>query len=64
MMMALMLVSIGGGTLNQTLSRPQLAGIRTVDVVSLTGSGACFGVAMAILIAALIAVLIAALWRR
>jgi hypothetical protein len=46
----LMLVLVGAGTLQQTLSRPRLESVRGVDIVSLTGSGFCFGVAFAFLI--------------
>ena len=46
----LLLVIIGAGTLSQTLSRPRLESVRGVDIVSLTGSGFCFGVAFAFLV--------------
>jgi hypothetical protein len=32
--------------LNQTLSRPRLRDIRTVDIVTLVAAGACFGAAL------------------
>jgi hypothetical protein len=46
----LMLVFVGAGTLQQTLSRPRMETVRGVDIVSLTGSGFCFGIAFAFLI--------------
>jgi hypothetical protein len=41
---------IGGGGLVRLMNEPRFAQIRTVDVVQLTGSGACFGVAMLALV--------------
>jgi hypothetical protein len=46
----MMLVLLGAGTLTQALGRPRLEGMRTVDIVSLTGSGFCFGIAFAFLL--------------
>jgi hypothetical protein len=46
----IVLVLIGVGTLSQTLSGPRLESVRGVDIVSLTGSGFCFGIAFAFLI--------------
>ena len=42
-------IIIGTVTLNQTLARPRLADIHSVDVVSLLGAGVCFGVAMVLI---------------
>jgi len=50
----LLLVFIGAGTLQQTLSRPSMGAVRGVDIVSLTGSGFCFGIAFAFLLLTLI----------
>jgi hypothetical protein len=46
----LLLVIIGAGRLQQTLSRPRMETVRGVDIVSLTGSGFCFGIAFALLV--------------
>ena len=46
----LILVFIGAGTLQQTLNRPQMEAVRSVDIVSLTGAGFCFGIAFAFLV--------------
>jgi len=45
-----LLVMIGAGTLTQALGRPRLENLRTVDILSLTGSGFSFGIAFAFLI--------------
>jgi hypothetical protein len=39
----LMLFLIGTGRLLSTLGKPQMEGVRGVDIVSLTGSGFAFG---------------------
>jgi hypothetical protein len=42
------------GDVTQTLGRPRLEGMRAVDILSLTGSGFCFGIAFAFLMMTLI----------
>ena len=42
---------VGVAGLAHLMEQPRFAAIRTVDVVQLTGSGMCFGVALAALIA-------------
>jgi hypothetical protein len=44
-------VLIGSIGLFHLMSQPRFADIRTVDVVQLTGSGMCFGVALTALFA-------------
>ena len=46
-------VLVGSTSLIQMMSKPQFASIRAVDVVQLTGSGMCFGVALTALFALL-----------
>ena len=46
-----LIVGIGG--LTHLMSQPGFAAIRAVDVVQMTGSGMCFGVALFALIALL-----------
>ena len=46
----MVLVLIGAGTFTQTLGRPRLENMHTVDILSLTGSGFCFGIAFAFLV--------------
>ncbi|HZL51040.1 MAG TPA: hypothetical protein VFC37_08855 [Terracidiphilus sp.] len=46
-------VLIGSIGLFHLMSQPSFANIRTVDVVQLTGSGLCFGVALTALFALL-----------
>ncbi len=45
-----LLVFVGAGTLLRTLSKPQMESVRSVDIVSLTGSGFSFGTAFGFLI--------------
>jgi hypothetical protein len=45
----IILVLVGAGTLSNTLGKPQLEGVRGVDIVSLTGSGFAFGTAFGML---------------
>jgi hypothetical protein len=52
-MVMLLPVLVGSSGLIHLMSQPRFAGIRTVDVVQLTGSGMCFGVALCALFALL-----------
>ena len=46
-------VLVGSAGLIQLMGKPGFAAIRSVDVVQLTGSGMCFGVALTALFALL-----------
>jgi hypothetical protein len=48
--MIAILMFVGISRLTQTLSLDRMAGVRGLDVVSLTGAGFCFGVAFGLLV--------------
>jgi hypothetical protein len=52
--LVVVLVFIGAMRMQLTLSQPRMESVRSVDIVSLTGSGFCFGIAFGFLIMMLV----------